>query len=94
MRHLRICIGEIICQITDITQDSADYYLIDTYTDRTLGVVIFCTDNSALKMQRKLETKYGILVTEHHTFKSQYQRQPHMHVLHCRIVEEEDTHGF
>ena len=94
MRHLRICIGEVLNKVTDITVRTVDYYLIDTYSDRTLGVVYCCSDKMIRKIKRELETKYGVLIQESYSYKSQYGRGGIMHILHCTIVEEEDTHGF
>lgn len=94
MRHLRVCIGEILNKILDMSTSDVDYYLIDTYEDRTLGFVCFCNEQTARKIERELETKYGILITERFHYKSQYKRAPLMIVLHCRIVEEADERGF
>ena len=94
MRHLRICIGETLNRLVGLRHTNVDYYIIDTYADRTLGLVFCCSDKMIRKIKRELETKYGVWIKESYSYKSQYGRGGTMHILHCTIVEEADERGF
>ncbi len=92
MRKLRILIAEAMNDIgcvTAVTHKPCDYFITDSHTDRSLAIALNLSELWGRRLARKLEMKYGVLVTERAFYTSQYRKQP-LTVLTCKIVEEED----
>ena len=92
MRKLRILVAEAMNDIgcvTAVTNRPIDYFIIDNFAGRSLAIALPLTERWGRRLARKLEMKYGVLVTERAFYTSQYRKQP-LTVLTCKIVEEED----
>jgi hypothetical protein len=83
MRQLRVAIGSTIERHWDIKK--FDYYMIDTYGDKQLGIVFYGDDFSARKLKRLIKKKHNVDVVEEFGYNSRYGRMPKMFIFHCRI---------